>query len=618
MDPLIYQFDETAQSPANLVVDEAKVIAAATGRTVVTDHGCFYAESLVVLDGGGGTLTAGVHFNVTSYDPVLTARSGFAVAAGITFPSNIPSPIVGNITISYQAVGGYEGKNSILLQNLLSAINAINSGSILWEDLANKPQYFPPQPHTHPITTGLSELELLRNRMDEIYDAIVAKRPLTKSTQYLSERMERILAIIAQQRIDINKLRIEAMPQAVEDYLDQVTASLYSIQSSLIDLTVTSSSNTNSITLIEQYILGINAQIVYLSDLVNANVIDLDRLDGIDDSLFLLDQTTQLLADSLANGLAVIASHELRLQVIEESGITPGSPGLVRRSVDVRQTVLSGSVDSDGLANWLYSDGIGLDLEVHPDVTPSNPVVITWADGFDEQGNIDYVASIDSISYNIDESVYDTGYLYMELNPLTGDATVGQTESRPMYSIVRPSVGSVSEGQYWYPTDHRSRGQVKQGGAWVDVLWVFIGSYDTTAGDIDITGNDALHAFGYQGKAMIRSTSTFDTDSGSNDFLYQARDWLGLTGITKDVTVFFEVATSATGLSVGEIYNMNLQNNFNDTSDNPGMTFSVRQANEVTYVSKATTWAGRIPMSDSGTLGTSTDVYILTRISRNF
>ena len=58
--------------------------------------------------------------------------------------------------------------------------------------------------------------------------------------------------------------------------------------------------------------------------------------------------------------------------------------------VPVRQTVLSGSVDANGQANWLAS-GTGLQIDYNAGTTP---VVIAHANGFDETGEVDKVTKL--------------------------------------------------------------------------------------------------------------------------------------------------------------------------------------------------------------------------------
>lgn len=60
-------------------------------------------------------------------------------------------------------------------------------------------------------------------------------------------------------------------------------------------------------------------------------------------------------------------------------------------STTVRQTVLSGSVDGSGYANFLSA---GAGLSVNLDANPKS-IVVTFAAGFNELGTVDFFAKYD-------------------------------------------------------------------------------------------------------------------------------------------------------------------------------------------------------------------------------
>jgi hypothetical protein len=98
----------------------------------------------------------------------------------------------------------------------------------------------------------------------------------------------------------------------------------------------------------------------------------------------------------------------------------------------VRQTVLSGRVDSDGYANFIETSGsLSCDLKASTD-----PVIVSFSSGFDELGSLDYISKID-----IDQNGCWTGlpasnvsYLYAERNATTGVVSYGHSLVPTQYS----------------------------------------------------------------------------------------------------------------------------------------------------------------------------------------
>lgn len=143
------------------------------------------------------------------------------------------------------------------------------------------------------------------------------------------------------------------------------------------------------------------------------------------------------------------------------------------RFVPVRQTVLTGPVNANGRADFLAA-GTGLQVVSNGVAdTDGNRLTLAFGDGFDELGAKNYVSrrvsafSFGSLTNNT------TCFLYVELDPGDGSLTFGHGTLAPAYSFARPS--SPSTGQYWYPIDHRSRGEVWNGTAWVPTLRVYVG-----------------------------------------------------------------------------------------------------------------------------------------------
>lgn len=157
---------------------------------------------------------------------------------------------------------------------------------------------------------------------------------------------------------------------------------------------------------------------------------------------------------------------------------------------DVRQTVNTGPVDSNGRADFIAA---GTGLEAVSTDLDSTSLNVAFGDGFTSTGKRDLCAVVNTnLSWGslVDN---DINYLYVEYDEGTEVLSVGSTILAPVYSQAKPT--SPATGQYWYPIDHRSRGEVWDGSAWQPALLVFVGQAETSAGSVV----DAV-SYAYQGQ----------------------------------------------------------------------------------------------------------------------
>lgn len=148
-------------------------------------------------------------------------------------------------------------------------------------------------------------------------------------------------------------------------------------------------------------------------------------------------------------------------------------------NLPVRQTVLSGPVDVLGRADFLQV-GTGLEA-ISKDIGTLNPLVITLGNGFSSFGQSDITKKIDT-AFSFDLSALDDEpevFLYLELDA-EGNVSTGASILEPVYSEARPA--SPATGQFFYPTNHRSRGEVFDGANWVAVNRIYVGECVTSAG----------------------------------------------------------------------------------------------------------------------------------------
>ncbi len=180
----------------------------------------------------------------------------------------------------------------------------------------------------------------------------------------------------------------------------------------------------------------------------------------------------------------------------------------------VRQTVLTGPIDSNGRADFIESAS-GLNARTK-NITDVLPLIMSYGNGFDSHGQYDLIAVLEeNMNWN-SLPASSTVYLYFDYDPSTGSITAGFTTLVPEYSYVKPS--SPSSGQYWYPMDHRCSGEYYNGSSWVPVIRIFVGEVVTDASSVT-----SIISYAYQGfyKSDIITTAL----STSYSFSHNLGSW---------------------------------------------------------------------------------------------
>lgn len=136
-----------------------------------------------------------------------------------------------------------------------------------------------------------------------------------------------------------------------------------------------------------------------------------------------------------------------------------------------RQRVLSAAMLS-GAWNFLSSDGLA--VIINGSVTP---VIMSFADGCGENGNIDYIGVVrDKISaWSLPAN--NTSYLYIERSD-AGALTYGSTTIAPVEQDSAPQAGANDAGLSWFST-LESKMYVWTGSAWQRKVRLFVGTAKT-------------------------------------------------------------------------------------------------------------------------------------------
>lgn len=184
----------------------------------------------------------------------------------------------------------------------------------------------------------------------------------------------------------------------------------------------------------------------------------------------------------------------------------------------VRQTVLTGPVDSNGRADFIESAS-GLNARTK-NITDVLPLIMSYGNGFDSHGQYDLIAVLEeNMNWN-SLPASSTIYLYLDYDPSTGSITSGFTTLFPEYSYIKPS--SPSSGQYWYPMDHRCSGEYYNGSSWVPVIRIFVGEAVTDGSSVTIVRSYAYQGFYRSDIITIAPTTTysFSHNLGCLDYFF--------------------------------------------------------------------------------------------------
>jgi hypothetical protein len=158
--------------------------------------------------------------------------------------------------------------------------------------------------------------------------------------------------------------------------------------------------------------------------------------------------------------------------------LSPAVPASARATVPVRQTVLTGPVDSSTALPVLLTI-TGASLAVTLKATSGSPLVVTFAAGFDASGAVDYISRItaDVASAWTVPAAAGTYYLYADRNTSTGSITYNYTSKDliPRYADDSPTSAAVKViGQHTFLINEMQM-YVGDGSAATAVQRTFIG-----------------------------------------------------------------------------------------------------------------------------------------------
>lgn len=193
-------------------------------------------------------------------------------------------------------------------------------------------------------------------------------------------------------------------------------------------------------------------------------------------------------------------------------------------SVAVRQTVISGPVDSNGLPNFGGSTGSGT-------VTcTGNTLIATAANGFSATGDVNRTGSITSPSWT-SLTTNGTMYLYLDV-AADGTCTTGSTTLAPVYQP--GGTYSTTSGQFTFNINEMV-GKVGNGSTADQTYRVFVGEVTVASNVVS-----AITWYALNGRYVSATTATLPSTTTKTTFNHNL-------GIAPKIRRFVGIFTTAQG-----------------------------------------------------------------------
>lgn len=138
-----YPVDETGVHPDNLIQSEKHAISP-LHRTIIPRQGYFYSNGLVART-ANKVLVAGRDYRLDDLNDHLTKKTGKSIFASIIILDEL---LMGEVSITYQCYGTSDEFSQSYIAEMVKELN--DPKKIDFQFVTNKPDYYPPEPHTHP------------------------------------------------------------------------------------------------------------------------------------------------------------------------------------------------------------------------------------------------------------------------------------------------------------------------------------------------------------------------------------------------------------------------------------------------------------------------------------
>lgn len=178
---------------------------------------------------------------------------------------------------------------------------------------------------------------------------------------------------------------------------------------------------------------------------------------------------------------------------------------------DARNRVLSAHMVNN-VFNYLSSDGLAVAID-----GSITPVLITFADGYNGNGAVDYISSISKLVSAWTVPANNTSYLYIDRDS-SGNITYGSTTHALIVSTTMPDVTKDDSDINWYNPETAVL-NAWNGTEWNRKLRVFVGSVTTDATTVtNISYQEVSKAMSVAERHKLEA---IDIEATKNDYCYK-------------------------------------------------------------------------------------------------
>lgn len=178
---------------------------------------------------------------------------------------------------------------------------------------------------------------------------------------------------------------------------------------------------------------------------------------------------------------------------------------------DARNRVLSAHMVNN-VFNYLSSDGLAVAID-----GSITPVLITFADGYNGNGAVDYISSISKLVSAWTVPANNTSYLYIDRDS-AGNITYGSTTHALIVSTTMPDVTKDDSDINWYNPETAVL-NTWNGTEWNRKLRVFVGSVTTDSTTVtNISYQEVSKAMSVEERHKLEA---IDIEATKNDYCYK-------------------------------------------------------------------------------------------------
>jgi len=142
--PLTLDLDITGLNVNNKIINEPHTLSGNKYRSIASNYGPFFAESLIVTN-GVNTLVRGTDYQIVELHQEATSLYGKEISTVILI---INLAVTNSVNITYQALGGLYAFNDKAVADMYNTVIQDNR-PITWTSVLNKPVEFSPTIHRH-------------------------------------------------------------------------------------------------------------------------------------------------------------------------------------------------------------------------------------------------------------------------------------------------------------------------------------------------------------------------------------------------------------------------------------------------------------------------------------